>query len=191
MACEMWVLNTPVSMMPPLAPVDIARLEARSKEAPKSRFGELEFVRMSDFHCIPRELFEQAKEMDAATIDRVYKFGPLIAKSPLTLLYVLVDEVHKIKGVLWGNIDVIEAIIFIRFLSVDKEYQSPSSIILERVKNFLFNLKLGSELKKEIHFFTSIKGVPSDYKKMGAKRSKRILLEMTNGTEITEPVTED
>lgn len=154
-------------------------------------FKELKFVQMFDFRCIPRELFEQAKEMDAATIDRIYKFGPLIAQSPLTLLYVLVDDAHKIKGVLWGNIDLIEAIIFVRFLSVDKEYQSPSSEILERVRDFLFSLKLGPELKKEIHFFTYTKGIPSDYKKLGARRSKRLLLEITNGTEITEPVTED
>jgi len=141
-------------------------------------FEELKFVQMFDFSCIPRKLFEQTKEMDAATIDRVYKFGPLIARSPLTLLYVLVDDVHKIKGVLWGNIDLIEAVIFVRFLSVGKEYQSPNSKILERVKDFLFSLELGPELKKEIYFYTYNKGIPSDYKKMGARRSKRILLEI-------------
>jgi len=63
-------------------------------------------------------------------------------------------------------------------LSVGKEYQSPNSKILERVKDFLFSLELGPELKKEIYFYTYNKGIPSDYKKMGARRSKRILLEI-------------
>ncbi len=142
-------------------------------------FDDLEFVRTFDFRYIPRELFEKSREMDSEMIDRVYKYGPIIAKSPLTLLYVLIDEMYKIKGVLWASIDLIDAVIFVKFLSVDKEYQTPDSNILEKVRDFLFSLELGPELKKEIHLCTYTEGVTSDLEKMGAKRSKRTLLEIT------------
>ena len=109
--------------------------------------------------------------MDAAMIDRVYGFGPLITGTPLTLLYVLVDQVYKIKGVLWAEIDLVDSIIFVRLLSVDKEYQSLNGELLNKVKDFLFHLPTGPELKKEIHFLTSH---PDDFEKLGAKRTKRI-----------------
>lgn len=138
---------------------------------------DLKFVRTFDFALIPRTLFEQIKEMDAAMIDRVYRFGPLIGASPLTLLYVLVDEVNKIKGILWAEVDLIDAIIFIRLLSVNKEYQSLNGQLLNKAKEFLFNLPTGPELKKEIHFLTNR---PDAYKKIGAKRSDRIRMEISD-----------
>jgi len=139
--------------------------------------NDLKFIRTFDFRYIPRPLFEQVKEMDAAMIDRVYKFSPLIGASPLTLLYVLIDEVNKIKGVLWAEVDLIDAIIFIRLLSVDREYQSLNGQILNKAKDFLFNLPTGSELKKEIHFLTTR---PDAFEKIGARRTERIRMELTN-----------
>lgn len=138
---------------------------------------ELKFVRTFDFRYIPRALFEQIKEMDDAMINRVYRLGPLIGASPTTLLYVLIDEVNVIKGVLWAEIDLIEAIIFVRLLSVDKEYQSSNGQLLNKAKDFLFNLEMGPELKKEIHFLTMR---PGAFEKTGAKPSKRIRMELTN-----------
>lgn len=141
------------------------------------KFNELEFVRTFDFRHIPRALFEQAKEMDKATIDRIYKFGALFTGSPLTLLYVLVDVSYKIKGVLWAEVNIIDAIIFIRLLSVDKEYQSQNGELLNKVKEFLFNLDTGPELKKEIQFQTTH---PAAFEEVGAKRSKQIRMEINN-----------
>jgi len=120
-------------------------------------------------------LFEQAKEMDAAEIDRVYQFGGAIGKSPLTLLYVLTNEVYEIKGVLWAGIDIIEAMIYIKFLSVNKEYQSLNGQLLNKAKDFLFNLETGSELKKELRFTTTR---PDSFEKLGAKRTNEILMEV-------------
>lgn len=150
---------------------------------------ELKFVRTFGFTYpyghIPRELFEQIKEMDAARIDRIYKLGALIGGNPLTLLYVLVDEVNEIKGVLWAEINPIDAIIFIRLLSVDREYQKLNgglrksrSELLNKVKDFLFSLETGPELKKEIHFLTMR---PGAFEKVGVKRSKRIRMEIHDG----------
>lgn len=136
---------------------------------------ELKFVRTFDFALIPRTLFEQVKEMDAAMIDRVYRFGPLIGGNPLTLLYVLIDQVNKIKGVLWSEINIIEAIIYVRLLSVDKEYQSPNGELLNKAIEFLFSLPTGPELKKEI-WFEAMR--PGAYEKIGARRAKRIKMEI-------------
>jgi len=101
--------------------------------------NDLKFVRTFDFRHIPRYLFEQVEETDSAMIDRIYRFGSDFAVSPLTLLYVLVDVDYRIKGVLWAEIDLIDAIIFIRLLSIDKEYQSLDSKLLNKVKDFLLN----------------------------------------------------
>jgi len=144
----------------------------------------LQFVRIYNFCLIPRSLFESAKDMDAAKIDRIYRFGQLFTTSPLTLLYVLIDISNKIKGVLWADIDAIDAIIFVKFFALDKEYQTPvpmlRSRILEKTRDFLFSLPTGPDLKKEIHFLTLNPGVPSEYEKLGIRRSKHILLEVTN-----------
>lgn len=138
---------------------------------------DLTFLRTYDFRRIPRTFFEQVKEMDAGMIDRVYQLGTLIAASPTTLLYVLIDDVYVIHGVLWAEVDLIEAIIFVRLLSVEKEYQSSDGQLLNKAKDFLFNL-MGPEMKKEIHFLTDR---PGKFEKIGAKRCKRIRMELTNG----------
>lgn len=145
--------------------------------------NELEFVRTFDFRHIPRYLFEQVEELDSVEIDRIYNFGAMFASSPLTLLYVLVDMDYKIKGVLWAAIDIIEAIIFIRVLSLDKEYQSPTNGILLKVGDFLVNLKTGPELKKEIHFLTLHSDISTEHKAIGLKRSKRTLMEWKDNRE--------
>ncbi|GAF71285.1 unnamed protein product [marine sediment metagenome] len=139
--------------------------------------NDLQFVRTFDFALIPRTLLEQVKEIDSEEIDRIYTFGPMFASNPLTLLYALVDAGYKIKGVLWAEIDVIDAIIFIRLLSVNKEYQSQNGQLLNKAKDWLFNLKTGPKLKKEIHFLTTR---PGAFEKIGVRRSKRIRMEITN-----------
>jgi len=138
---------------------------------------ELKFVRMFDFRCIPRGLFEQTKELEDDEIDRIYTFGSTFVASPLTLLYVLIDSTNIIKGVLWAEINLINAVIFIRFFSVYKEYQSSKGELLNKAKDFLFGLKMGSGLKKEIHFLTTR---PQAYKKIGARRSKNVRMEIDN-----------
>jgi len=143
------------------------------------KFDDLKFVRVYTFSFVPRYLLEQVEEMDKEMINRVYKFGSTFANSPLTLLYVLVDEDYKIKGVLWARIDVIEAIIYVYLFSVDKEYQSADSLPLKKAMDFIFNLPLGPLLKKHIRFLTS---QPKAYERIGVKRAKMIMMEIDYGT---------
>jgi len=92
------------------------------------KFGDLKFKRIFDFALVPRYLLEQVREIDKDMINRIYQFGPLITGNPLTLLYVLVDVDYKIKGVLWANINVVEAIIYVHLLSVDRQYQNGEAL---------------------------------------------------------------
>lgn len=117
-------------------------------------------------------------------IDRIYKLSPLIAASPTTLLYVLIDDVYVIHGVLWAEINLIDAIIFVRLLSVEKKYQSSNGQLLNKAKEFLFNMETGPALKKEIHFLTTR---PGAYEEVGAKRSKRIRMELKNENNQDSP----
>lgn len=143
-----------------------------------AKFSDLKFVRTYDFRHIPRYLCDQTKELDKETVDRLYRFGGTMFRSPVTLLYVLLDEVHVIKGVLWAEVSIIDAAIYVYLLSVDKEYQSNGQLIREAA-DFLLNLETGPEIKKEIRFQTIH---PDAYEKAGVKRSKRILMEITDGT---------
>lgn len=149
-----------------------------------AKLDDLKFVRTYEFTYIPRYLFEQTKEMDSETIDRVYAFNSYIANCFTTLLYVLLNDSHEIKGVLWAEIDVLNARFFVRHLSVDKEYQSMDGQLIKKVRDFLFSLDTGPELKKEIWFLTTH---PQAYEKaIGAERSKKILMEITDGTNNTK-----
>jgi len=100
---------------------------------------DLKFIQTFDFRHVPQYLFEQSKDFDDDTIDRIYTF---FKPNMTTLLYVLVDEGYKIKGVLWASISIFEAVICIKFLSVDKEYQTMDGRLLNKVKDFLFGLKI-------------------------------------------------
>ena len=148
-----------------------------------ANIDDLRFVRTYEFTYIPQYLFEQTKEMDSETIKRVYAFNSFLVNSPTTLLYVMLTDLHEIKGILWVEIDIVEAKFFIRLLSVDKEYQSIDGQLMNKVKDFLFGLDTGPALKKEIQFLTIH---PQAYEKVGVTRSKRILMEISHDTNNTE-----
>lgn len=148
-----------------------------------AKLDDLKFVRTYEFTYIPHYLFEQTKEMDSETIKRVYAFNSFLANSPTTLLYVMLTELHEIKGVLWVEIDIVEAKFFIRLLSVDKEYQSIDGQLMNKVKDFLFSLDTGPALKKELQFLTIH---PHAYEKVGVTQSKRVLMEITDDTNNTK-----
>jgi hypothetical protein len=113
--------------------------------------------------------------MDSETIDRIYAFNSTIVNSPTALLYVMLTDLHEIKGVLWGVVDVIEAVIYVKVFTVDKEYQSNNTLLIEKATDHLLSLTEGSKLKREIRFQATH---PDAYEKAGARRSNYILMEM-------------
>lgn len=145
---------------------------------------DLRFIRTFTFEHIPPKLFERTGELSTEEIDRIYQLGSAIGASPLTLLYVLIDEVNVIHGVLWGHINIIEATIYVRYYAVDPEYEGENGTLvvagLRKARDFLFNLPTGPALKKVIHFTTTR---PGAWEAAGCKRSKRTLMEITNKTD--------
>lgn len=133
-------------------------------------FKDLNFIRIQDFRLIPRYLMEQVKGSDAE-IDRILQYN--FAKDPLTLLYALADDQNKIKGFLWADIDVLEGVVHVNALSVDKDYQDGKPA-LEAVR-FLQNLIKDSKLKKKITFATTR---PKAFERMGFKRTKLVNMEI-------------
>ena len=80
-------------------------------------FSDLKFVRINSpgtspeiidmvFRRIPRELFEQVKDVEF-NIDLLYKSPSGFLNKANTMFYVLTDNEDKIKGVLWAYINIL------------------------------------------------------------------------------------
>lgn len=147
-------------------------------------FSDLKFIRLTHpdlFGFIPQELFEQVKERDPDVIvDNLYKFGPAQLSSPLTFLYVMVDDKYSVKGVLWAGINEFSNNLEVSILSVDKEYQNNGAckVSLE----FLQDIQKKHNLNK-IRMMTLRGKACTDkyeriYKKIGLKESNVIILEI-------------
>jgi len=134
---------------------------------------DLKLVRTYDFSIIPRYLFEQIKGR-RLNVDKLYQFGGEIAQSPLTLLYVLVDENYVIKGFLWGAINPMTETLQVHYFSMDPEYQNHGQALVYVTYELLG--KITKELGLEtIEWVTSR---PRAFEKLGAKRSKFVLMEV-------------
>jgi hypothetical protein len=145
---------------------------------------ELKFVRTKDFNLIPVYLFNQFKDLKCDPKD-LYLWGAQAAGNPLTLLYVAVNDKHKIKGFMWAHLDLLERIVHIRALTVDKDYQGGS--ILDKAKLVLeeeikqYNLKADddNQIKNKIKFYTTRpKSFEKEADKRGWKISKQAIMEI-------------
>ena len=147
-------------------------------------FKKLEFIRITQpevIKAIPRYLFEQIEGADDEMIERIYLFGQLAIQSPTTLLYVLVNEAKKIKGVLWASVDIIGGVLFVKIFSVDKEYQGGS---IKGMVDFLTEQLKNSKITR-LECYTER---PKSYERIGWKKSKQIHLEyeVNNGTDAQD-----
>lgn len=149
---------------------------------------DLKFIRVTDpniFSLIPRSLFEQIKGYDFS-VERLILYGASIVRYPLTYLYVMTDVSNVIKGVFWSRVDFVDETLEVYLISVEPEYQSG---ILEQALKFARELQekerpklknvWGIDLKDKINLITN---QPKVYKKFGAKPTKRVLMEIENGT---------
>ena len=113
----------------------------------------MNFIRITDpnyVQLIPRRLFEQIKELDSETIDRIYYYassiltqvvpnelGQLVRQpNPLVWLAAITDDNRKQVGFLWLDFDLIEESIYVQYLSVDKKFQGNG--LLEEVKKYIY-----------------------------------------------------
>ena len=150
---------------------------------------DLKFVRTQDFNLIPRYLLNQFKDFEIDA-DDLYFWGNVAANNPTTLLYVLVDDKHKIKGFLWAVIDVLERVVFVKAYSIDKDYQSGDSIqaavkVLEEEIETI-NKRTEAKMRPKIKFLTTR---PNAFlksgEKSGLKVTKQAIMEI-NLNEIPE-----
>ncbi len=148
------------------------------------KFEDLKFVRLTlpeQFEMVPKYLFEQVKGSDFK-IDRLYQFGPMLLASPLTFLYVLINDESVIKGLLWAEANPLDDQLKVHAFSVDKEYQqnmngdfSKNSEALKVTLDFLRQIQEENQLDSKIEIVTLR---PRAYEKSGWKRSKKILMEI-------------
>lgn len=123
------------------------------------------------FRRIPRELFEQVKDVEF-NIDLLYKVPSGFINKANTRFYVLTDNEDKIKGILWAYINILTEKIQVNFLSVDKEYQFSDAI--EKTLEFVRSWQ-GENENLKIQIVTLR---PHAYEKAGFEQSKQILMEI-------------
>ena len=143
------------------------------------KFEDLKFVRIAGtpeiidmvFRRIPRELFEQVKDVEF-NINLLYQTPSSFIGNVNTRFYVLTDDEDKIKGILWACINILTRKIQVNILSIDKEYQFDDAI--EKTLEFVRSWQ-GENENLKIQIITSR---PHAYEKSGFVKSKQILLEI-------------
>jgi hypothetical protein len=147
----------------------------------KKKFSDLRFFRLNSpgtdrgiidmtFRQIPKELFEQTKDVEF-NVDLLYQAPSKFIGSINTMFYVLIDDKEKIKGVLWGFINLLTEAVDVHLLSIDKEYQFGDALdeTLDFIKTWSDDLTI-----------KCITSRPKAYEEKGWKRTKRIVLEINN-----------
>ncbi len=139
---------------------------------------DLEFVRTTEVHLIPRRLFEHVPDrvFEPDEIDRLYAFAPLNASAANKFLYLMVDKSSReIHGVLWVSLNLVAAELFVFLLSVDREYRS--SDLPTIAAGFLFGQPFDwAQIKSSVTFSTSR---PQVWEKLGCQRHPLTQVSMT------------
>lgn len=123
------------------------------------------------FQRIPKELFEQVKDLDF-NIDLLRKVPSRFINNMNTRFYVLTDDKAKIKGILWAYVNVLTEKIQVNILSVDKEYQFGNA--LEKTLEFVKSWQ-GKDEKLKIEIITTR---PHAYERNGWRQSKCKIMEI-------------
>lgn len=144
----------------------------------------LKWVRIFDPVHIPKEYIDQIKHKDFTT-EKFYEYlakisliekDDLININPYSLLFVLVDDNNKSKGMLWMVINTLANALVINNFSIDKEYWGNGCAV-----NFLTKKAIEIKEKENLERVYWITRSPKHSEKFGFKRSKNTLMEYTNG----------
>ena len=133
----------------------------------------MKFERCVNANFIPRHLLEQLpdKRFDP---DAFYEFMTIALQSPTQILYLLMTEENVIQGFLWCEINILERVLFVNTLSVDKTLWKNGEMVKLSVA-FLKELFNSLGLKKALWLTDR----PAMFEKLGFKKSEEILLEYT------------
>lgn len=144
----------------------------------------MKWVRIFDPVHIPKEYIDQIKHKEYSTAN-FYDFlrsTLVIVKekdiilNPNNLLFVLVDDKNRTKGVLWMVIDSLANALVINTFSVDKEYWGNGAAV-----NFLKEKAIEIKDKENLERIYWITRSPKHSEKFGFKRSKQTLMEYSDG----------
>ncbi len=124
------------------------------------------------FRRIPRELFEQVKDVEF-NIDLLYQYPSKFISGVNTRFYVLTDDEDKIRGILWASVNLLTEKIQVNILSINKEYQLSHAI--EKTLEFIKSWQDKNENLAIQIMTTRTKA----YEKVGFQRSKQILMEIS------------
>ena len=98
-----------------------------------------------------------------------------IALQSLThLLYVIQDEESKIIGFLWCELNILDELLFINILSIDKLYWCNGEAIKNTTRFLQNEISSGNIKVKKVFWMTDR---PALFLKLGFKKSKQVLLE--------------
>jgi len=140
----------------------------------------LKWVRIFDPVHIPKEYIDQIKHKEF-TSEKFYEFISSISLisnenglvlNPLNLLFVLVDDNNRTKGVLWMVIDSLANALVINTFSIDKDYWGNGAAV-----NLLKEKAIETKEKENLSKIYWITRSPKHSEKFGFKRSKQTLME--------------
>jgi len=140
----------------------------------------LKWVRIFDPVHIPKEYIDQIKHKEF-TSEKFYEFISSISVisnenglvlNPLNLLFVLVDDNNRTKGVLWMVIDSLANALVINTFSIDKDYWGNGAAV-----NLLKEKAIETKEKENLSKIYWITRSPKHSEKFGFKRSRNTLME--------------
>lgn len=126
-----------------------------------------------DPRLIPRYLIDQIKPKLFET-DDWYKImmHNREVRDDSNILLAIVNKDHKIKGVIWVVLDLLQKALFVNFLSVSKDLQGQGRV-LDAVVPYLLKMAQDFTLKSVLWGTTRSRA----YERYGFQKSKNILLE--------------
>jgi len=140
----------------------------------------LKWIRIFDPVHIPKEYIDQIKHKEF-TSEKFYEFISSISVisnenglvlNPLNLLFVLVDDNNRTKGVLWMVIDSLANALVINTFSIDKDYWGNGAAV-----NLLKEKAIETKEKENLSKIYWITRSPKHSEKFGFKRSRNTLME--------------
>lgn len=133
----------------------------------------MKFERCFNASFVPTHLLKQLPDRDFDA-DNFYQFMKIALQSPTQLLYLLMSDDNVIQGFLWCEINILEKVMFVNILSVDKSLWKSGEMVELAVDYLKVMFK---ELGLNKVLWTTDR--PALFEKMGFKKSEDVLLEYT------------
>ena len=130
------------------------------------------FLRVRDFNLVPRQLIEQARDLEDGFNYDFLCSARHIAENDNTRLYLIMVE-DVIAGVVWGNINPVTKTLFIVLLSVKPEYQGKKHGLVKKAWDFMKTKMVENGCDRFLFVTTR----PKAMERYGFKVSKRVLME--------------